>query len=232
MDLPPTRRQQVLRALRHAEHPPTVSELARTLGVHGNTIRFHLDSLLADRLIEVDDEVDAAPTVGRPAIRYRAVRRLTPSTVRHFETLARLFLDDLTEDPEGGARAERIGESWGRRQAQSIPLGPVAGGKVPADVQGLGSLLETMGFEPDEPTPGAITMRACPFLESTGAVVGDEGADTTPESRADLPSVCAVHLGVVEGALDQWGGPTKVSRLVPFAGPDRCRIAFAHRTAK
>src|SRR5690625_2381575 len=94
MERPVGRRQQILEALRGAATAKTVSELARLVRVHGNTVRFHLESLLADGLIEIEDDESAERSVGRPAIRYRAIARVAPSQMRHTETLVKLLLGD------------------------------------------------------------------------------------------------------------------------------------------
>ena len=108
------RRQQVLEVLRGSKKARTVSELARMIRVHGNTVRFHLESLLADGLIEVEEQDPGDRPVGRPAVRYRAIARVAPSQMRHTETLVKLFLGDLAADPEGAKRAEEIGRRWGQ----------------------------------------------------------------------------------------------------------------------
>jgi predicted ArsR family transcriptional regulator len=47
-----TRRFDVLRALKAAPDPMSITAIADELGVHPNTVRFHLDTLLDNGLVE------------------------------------------------------------------------------------------------------------------------------------------------------------------------------------
>lgn len=221
----PGRRHQVLEALRGSNEALTVTDLARRLKVHGNTIRFHLESLLADRLIEVVEEDPEDRPVGRPAVRYNAVARVAPSQMRHTETLVKLFLRDLTTDPDGLIRAEEIGESWGRSQAAQTQLHNTPNG-THHDVYALTTLLDDMGFESDEPEDAEIMVKTCPFLDKIeiDEIHAQEGNPDRP-----LPAVCAVHLGVMKGALTHWEADHDVADLEPFARVDRCRIQLARQ---
>ena len=219
------RRQQVLGVLRGSKKARTVSELAKMIRVHGNTVRFHLESLLADGLIEVEEQALEKRSVGRPAVRYPAIARVAPSQIRHTETLVKLFLGDLAADPEGAARAEEIGKRWGRTRAEEIDA-RVRPGAPEGDLKALSSLLEDMGFESDPPANSQMLVKTCPFIgdmqpgEVAKNAAGGEEEDT-------LPPVCAVHLGVMKGALEEWGADTQVAELTPFAQADRCRISLA-----
>ncbi len=222
MERPVGRRQQILEALRGSAKAQTVSELARLLRVHGNTVRFHLESLLADGLIEIEDDESSERSVGRPAIRYRAIARVAPSQMRHTETLVKLLLGDLAADPEGAARAEQIGQRWGREQAQKTETG---GSSAPlhGDVKALSTLLDDMGFESDPPSNSDIYVKSCPFLDE---VQLEHVEEARKAGTRVLPPVCAVHLGVMKGALSQWDAEVAVNDLIPFARVDRCRISL------
>lgn len=222
MERPVGRRQQILEALRGAATAKTVSELARALRVHGNTVRFHLESLLADGLIEIEDDESTERSVGRPAIRYRAIARVAPSQMRHTETLVKLLLGDLAADPDGAARAERIGHRWGREQAQKTDCG-ASPASLHGDVKALSTLLEDMGFESDPPSNSDIYVKTCPFLDE---VQLEHVEEARKAGARVLPPVCAVHLGVMKGALAQWDADVAVNDLIPFARVDRCRISL------
>lgn len=219
------RRQQVLEAIRASKRSWTVSELARVIKVHGNTVRFHLDSLLADGLIEIEQDRGEARSVGRPAVRYRAVARVVPAQMRHTETLVKLFLSDLAEDPKGAERAVEIGRRWGRVQAGETSV-TLREAHLHEDVQCLTALLDDMGFESDAPTNTHIMVKSCPFLDD---VDPKELKEAVSAGEPALPRVCAVHLGVMEGALEEWDGELGVESLVPFHRVDRCRIGLSRK---
>jgi predicted ArsR family transcriptional regulator len=67
-------------------------------------------------------------------------------------------------------------------------------------------MLAEHGFRP-EAAGDEIRMFRCPFREL--AVL---------EPR----TVCAVHRGLLEGALDELGGDVEVEDLQAFVGPDLC----------
>ncbi|UUT35163.1 helix-turn-helix domain-containing protein [Microbacterium elymi] len=60
-----SRREDVLRLLDEAGEPQTIAALADRLGAHPNTVRFHLERLLADG--QVERTVDDRGLPGRPA---------------------------------------------------------------------------------------------------------------------------------------------------------------------
>jgi predicted ArsR family transcriptional regulator len=55
--------------------------------------------------------------------------------------------------------------------------------------------------------PSVIRLRHCPFLELA------EGYDQV---------VCAIHLGLMQGALTALGAAVTATRLEPFAEPGAC----------
>ncbi|HLS00497.1 MAG TPA: hypothetical protein VK054_00725, partial [Beutenbergiaceae bacterium] len=90
------------------------------------------------------------------------------------------------------------------------------------NVRALNSLLNDMGFESDPPTQDEILVKTCPFLDNVEIQQLRDG------SAPDLPPVCAVHLGVMKGALEEWEADVDVDELTPFARVDRCQIALKY----
>ncbi len=72
-------------------------------------------------------------------------------------------------------------------------------------------LLEDLGFAPEvaPERPAEVRLTRCPLLEA---------AHRHPEV------VCALHLGIVRGALTEHGADPSGSWLVPFAEPGACRL--------
>lgn len=244
------RRHQVWRALKDSAEPLGIDVLARRFAVHPNTIRFHLEALQHDGRVE---RVTAARTrPGRPAQRFRAVTGMDPAGARHYLLLARLLVESLATTPYAAARAAEAGRAWGRivaaGSADSSAAGSVAGpadrprrdiepadgpraggGRAddPAALAGtdapagpldrLVALLADLGFAPDGADGAAdgddlVRLRHCPFLELA-------------RQRPDV--VCSIHLGLMQGALAQWGAAVTVNRLQPFAEPDLCTAHLA-----
>lgn len=210
------RRSEVLRLLRDAPGPMGISDIADRMGVHPNTVRFHLDTLVESGQVE---RAAAAPrTTGRPPLRYLPVRTMDPTGPRRYDLLGELLLDALATVPDAGARAVEAGRAWGRRQA--LASTSVQGAHPSGDpVTGLLELLDAADFAPElrrDRGQQQIALGNCPFLEL---------------ARTGSAIVCSIHLGLMQGALGAWRSPETVERLEPFAEPDRCLAHLATRGA-
>ena len=106
------RRQQVLDTIQRAAEPVGVSEIADRLGVHPNTVRFHLEALVDDGIIERVPDTPSGP--GRPRVGYRARPGLARGGARRYRELAEILLGHLSatsDDPAAAATA--VGRTWG-----------------------------------------------------------------------------------------------------------------------
>ncbi|KRC31328.1 hypothetical protein ASE15_18475 [Oerskovia sp. Root22] len=71
-------------------------------------------------------------------------------------------------------------------------------------------LLDRLGFAPrPDDDAASVALTRCPLLEA---------AYRNPEV------VCAVHLGLAQGALERLGAPREGTSLLPFAEPGACRL--------
>ncbi|AEW98899.1 helix-turn-helix transcriptional regulator [Streptantibioticus cattleyicolor] len=203
-----SRRHAVLDALRAAPGPLGVAELSDRLGVHANTVRFHLDALVADGAVESTVEPPAGR--GRPRTVYAPRPGMDRGGERGYQLLARILLGHLAAaGPEAHDDARRAGHTWGRFLVdRTAPHHRPTAAEATAR---LSTLLAGLGFQPEPsdatPAPEAIRLRHCPFLELA-------------EESATL--VCSVHLGLMRGALAELDAPVRVARLEPFATPDTC----------
>jgi len=194
-------RAAVLQALREAGEPTTAAVLADRLGVHVNTVRFHLDHLVDTGQVESAPQAQRIP--GRPPLAYRIIPRMDPSGPRRFVELAQVLVADLAEEPDARDRAVELGRTWGRRVA--------AGRAATAGTEALVDVLDDLDFAP-EPADGptsTLRLHHCPFLELT-------------EERTDV--VCPMHLGLMQGVLQEWGSDVMVTDLDAFVEPDLCLV--------
>lgn len=202
----PGRREQVLELLRSASEPLEISQLANRLQVHPNTVRFHLAPLIRLGEVEVASVVHAGP--GRPPTAYRAVRRMASEGQREYRALAGLLAADLESQARPSRRAVELGRQWGRRLGVDEPTPRQRSAR--AARRHLRALLEGLGFAPETADdPRRIALRSCPFLELA-------------ETSTNV--VCPIHLGLMQGTLDQWDAPLVVERLEAFAEPDLCVV--------
>jgi hypothetical protein len=134
---------------------------------------------------------------------------------------------DADADPESGPEARtaaavtRTGRDWGRYLVEQLP--PSHTPTAEDTVARLTAMLDDLGFAPEPagsgPVPDRIRLRHCPFLELA-------------EEYGKI--VCPLHLGLMQGALDELRAPVAATRLEPFAEPGAClaHLAPAARRAE
>ncbi|MGA7049880.1 MAG: helix-turn-helix domain-containing protein, partial [Mycobacterium sp.] len=112
----PSRRREVLRVLRASSDPMSIIAIADVLVVHPNTVRFHLDNLAGDGLVELVKPGHKGP--GRPPLMFRAVRQMDRGGARHYQLFAEILTTALATDRHPGAKALAAGRAWGHSLAR------------------------------------------------------------------------------------------------------------------
>src|SRR6185437_3025714 len=107
------RRGDVMRLLRAASAPMSIVAIADELGVHPNTVRFHLDALLGSGQVEQVAADRNGP--GRPALLFEATHRMDPAGPREYQVLSEILISHLAGEPDADAKAQAAGRAWGRR---------------------------------------------------------------------------------------------------------------------
>jgi predicted ArsR family transcriptional regulator len=208
----------ILALLRSSAEPRSIASVADELGVHPNTVRFHIDALL--RAGRVEQVLGDATGRGRPPVLFRTSRRMDPTGPTNYRLLASILTGYVARDPDAAGIAAQLGRSASPALVPSSPQH-----RVPSRtraVTGLVKLLAELGFEP-EPADGRrtreIRLRHCPF-------------QNLAEQHGEV--VCSVHLGLMQGALTAMRAPVTVDRLDPFVEPDLCvaHLAAATRDRK
>lgn len=199
----------MLTALRDQPEPVTLSALSALTELHPNTLREHLEALQRSGLLRREPAAPAGP--GRPAWLYRAT---AVGVAGHSEyaglagalaaTIHRTSADPATD-------AALAGTDWGHELA--------AGHGRPAVLEEAGArgqvvaLLDEIGFAPEsDNTHAEVRLTQCPLLEA---------AVRYPDV------VCNVHLGIVRGALEEFGADPEPAELYPFSEPGACRLRLA-----
>ncbi|WP_234411028.1 helix-turn-helix transcriptional regulator [Nocardioides terrigena] len=197
-------RSAILEHLRAQPEPVTQAALVTITGLHGNTVREHLDALVRSGLAR---RVRAEPNGrGRPAWLYDAISE--ESTSEYAGLAAALAASIARTSRHPGEDAAAAGEAWGHELARD------RAGAAPDPAAARGAvldLLEDLGFDPhqDAEDPSRVRLARCPLLAA---------AHRHPEV------VCGVHLGLVRGALEEYGADPAGSDLVPFAAPGACLL--------
>lgn len=195
------RRTRIVRELDSAQAPLDASELARRVGLHANTVRFHLALLTEAGLVRSH----AAPrrTPGRPRILYELTASGRAGSGDEYRLLATVLTQVAARTPDGVAACEEAGRAWGRELVAAAGEGD--------DVAAVVELLAVQGFQPSA-NGRTIGMRRCPFHDL---------AETSPEV------VCGLHRGLIDGALAARGSDLAVAELDVFPTPGVCFARLA-----
>ena len=206
------KRAELLDVLRRRSEPLSVADAARTVGLHLNTTRMHLDQLVAVGLVERLTQRPHGP--GRPKSLYRAaVDRAagfaTAEADESFKSLASVLAAGLSAAPDPAAAAIDAGQRW-VTALDATDLAEVThpGTTNTAESAGdsLNTLMNRLGFDPElDLDHDRITLHRCPFAEV---------------ARDNRQVVCNVHLGMVQATLDRLGGPLHAVGIEPFVSDD------------
>lgn len=188
-------RARIQQAVETAAEPMTVEMIAETTGLHANTVRGHLDVLLAGNVI-TREAADSSGR-GRPRWLYRAA---TPQA-SPFQFLAQALTVQL-------ARADSVefAEGAAARWAQALPELPVAFSPDEAVAEATDAL-NRLGFNAEaSPVGDAISVTGCPYAELV----------------EDNPVICDIHTALVVRLLDQTGQPVTLESMDIWARRGMC----------
>ena len=200
-------RTAIVDRLRDQPEPVTLASLVSSTGLHENTLREHLAALVRRGLVR---RYRAEPAGrGRPAWLHELTEK-DPASSEYAGLAAALAAAIARTNDDPGAAATAAGEEWGRDIARGRGATP---GSSRAAREEVLRMLDDLGFTPEvvPERPAEIRLTRCPLLEA---------AHRHPEV------VCAVHLGIVRGALTEYGADPAGSALVPFAEPGACRLVL------
>ena len=186
-------RDRVLALVEAAPEPLLVEQICDGTGLHANTVRGHLDTLVAAEKVARTP----GPRIGRgrPPWLYSAV---TSSAVAELHRSLRAQL----EQADAGEVAHEAAAAW----ASSTHLG--MGATDPDDAVRLATAaLEDLGFSAEAtPVGDAIVLRECPYASLV----------------ADNPVICDIHAGLLADIFGRADQGVTVSSLDVWARPGVC----------
>jgi predicted ArsR family transcriptional regulator len=203
------RRVRIVDELRAADGGLDATELGSRVGLHPNTVRWHLGILSHAGLVSSAPATHA--TRGRPRILYSPEPEPAEHGTDEHRLLATVLTGALAGSDDGAARAEEAGEAWGHYLLARDPLARPSDDA--AAVEEVVDLLDQQGFEAST-HEREIHMARCPF-------------HALAESQPEV--VCAVHKGLITGALSALGSELEVEGLDVFVRPDLCVARLARR---
>jgi len=198
-------RLRILEELR-GQGPLDSRELGRLVGLHPNTVRSHVDQLIEAGLVRAV----SAPAAGRgrPRVLYEAIADSASVQQGGYRLLAQILASYLASTDQPQAVAEGAGRAWGRYLTEKPQ--PFSGISADEAAHKVVELFDELGFVPealDESGERKILLHRCPFREV---------------AELNQRVVCAVHLGMLKGALAEMGAPLQATRLEPFVKPTLC----------
>lgn len=205
-------RAAILDRLRDQPEPLTLAALVAASGLHENTVREHLAALVARRLVR-RHRADPSGR-GRPAWLYELAVSDPDEALQggsEYAGLASALAATIMRTNTDPAQVATIaGEEWGREMASARGAAPLVAAEAQEQVL---ALLDDLGFAPEHGTAPTYATRLtrCPLLQA---------AHRHPEV------VCAVHLGIVRGALQEYGADPTGSELLPFAEAGACLLVL------
>ena len=115
--------------------------------------------------------------------------------------------------PEPGAAAEGAGREWGEYLTEQPP--PYQRLDAAEAVARLAVTLDGLGFAPEAVSDDGgryrLNLRQCPFRE-------------VAQQHGNV--ICALHLGLMRGALGKMRAPVTADRLEPFVESSLCVASF------
>lgn len=200
-------RAALLETLQRQPEPTTLAALVSATGLHPNTLREHLDALVRRGLVQRERAHPSGR--GRPAWLYSATSSGTGAGPTEYAALASTLaslIHRTSESPREDAIA--AGREWGRDLARTS--GASERHTQAAARRSVVAILDEIGFAPEpDRRNGKVRLTRCPLLEA---------AHRYPDV------VCGVHLGIVRGALEEFGADPTPTDLFPFSEPGACRL--------
>jgi predicted ArsR family transcriptional regulator len=212
-------RRQLYRYVAAQPEPVGRDQVAAETGVPRHVVKFHLDRLADEGLLEVEFRRLSGrqgPGAGRPAKLYRRAAREVSVTLpeRRYDLAGEILADAVEEAARvGGSVREAVARSAaaaGRR----IGTRARVEGVIDADASPLDSLagvLASCGYEP-RVQADRLVLANCPFHAL---------------AARHLDLVCGMNLDLVAALTEELGHTDVDVRLDP--GPGRCCVVLARR---
>ncbi|WP_405064843.1 helix-turn-helix domain-containing protein [Kribbella sp. NBC_01510] len=205
-------RAALLETLRAQTEATTLMALVTATGLHANTVREHLEALVRDGFAHRHQAAPAGR--GRPAWLYEATGSDAAAAPEYAGLAAALAATIHRTSASPHEDAVTAGVEWGHQLARARGAEPAS--SPAAARREVVSLFDEIGFGPRADARSTVVrLTRCPLLEA---------AHQYPDV------VCGVHLGLAQGALEEYGAVPEGTELRPFAEPGACRLHLKTRS--
>jgi predicted ArsR family transcriptional regulator len=195
-------RAQIAELLANSPEPMTVDAISEHTGLHANTVRSHLEVLLAKEVATREATEHAGR--GRPRWVYQSAAQVASP----YQILASALSMQLAQIKDPLA-AKGAAELW----VESLPALPIATSPDEAVAEAAGAL-NRLGFTAEATALGdAIHVSGCPYADIVEA----------------NPVICEIHTAMLSTLLANTGQPIAVTSMEVWSRPGMC-TARLHRT--
>lgn len=185
----------------------SAAKISKELGIHVNTVREHLDVLLAKGLVR-SERAPGYSGSGRPRLLYIPLVPTTDAITKHFISLVNAGIALHGED-SNWEFAREWGRAWARLLLES---GEVSKADSPLDTV-IAHMVE-LGFAPTV-KGDVVSLHRCPLLPADGVI---------PEA------ICQIHGGMIEELLSSNSASEGVEvEMTPFAGCGTCTVRLLRK---
>lgn len=190
----------ILDLICEADEPVSIERLCDQTNLHANTVRGHLDVLMAAG--HVIREPAQASGRGRPRMLYR----VGSSAVGVYAELVHLLADEL-----GHTTAPTLVENAAASWAEVVDNGKKAT-TIDEAVARAVDALDSLGFTVEvSPVGDSITLGTCPYADLV----------------AEQPVICEIHTAMLGELLHRTGQPVSVAEMQVWAAPGICRARLS-----
>jgi predicted ArsR family transcriptional regulator len=205
-------RYAVYLELARAPRPLSTADVARSLGLHANTVRPHLERMRELGLLE--QHVDGRGGVGRPQHLYGLAPEAPSLGLEPpmFPRLARMLLRVVDRTPAAAEDVLDAGREQGRIDSARWPR------RMPCD-EALRAEHAVLGFDPEQVSDDdhvTIGFMHCPFRDL---------------AEANPSVVCGLHRGMVEGFVEDREGTSVVAFRTLVDREHPCQVDLVAETA-
>lgn len=187
----------IQRLVADSEEPASVEWLCERTKLHPNTVRGHLEVLVASGQMERIPGPKRGR--GRPPMLYRAV---SAQGALYSELVA--TLDEQLDGATDAALVDDAASRWAEAVADSADK--AASPDEAVDV--AAAALDRLGFSAEvSPVGDSITLQNCPYVELVH----------------DQPVICDIHTALLRDLLERTGQPVTVGDMEVFPAPGMCR---------
>lgn len=188
-------RAHILQLIDQEQSPVSVEWLCAQTDLHPNTVRGHLEVLVASG--DVLRESGRSTGRGRPPMLYRAGE----ASVLYRE-LAATLVEQLGDATDPALITEAAGR-WAEAVEHEAPAH-----SVDEAVEQAAHALDQLGFSAEiSPVGDSITLGSCPYA----ALIREQ------------PVICDIHTALLRDLLDRTGQQVEVGDMQVWAAPGMCR---------